>query len=257
MSKKLSGTTMIRDGVLYDYCFVESIKCLQELCEEVIICDAGSTDGTVEILRQLEDNKTKVIYREPDEWESLKPIGKERLNYFSNLAIEQVSHEWNYYQQGDEVTSQDCYDAIHKAVNCGISHSYFVKRINLWGSPYTRLNVMQNRMPCSEAIVRLAQSRFRTYSDAESICVDAVSDMFFKDITMVHYGFVRKPEIMLKKAINMQDEVFQMGSHDVKLDNCDKFEPERWFSGNDLVPFNEHPKIMQKWVNERSPDKQG
>lgn len=251
MSKKISGTTFIKDGCKFDYCFVESIKSLQEFCDEVIICNVISNDGTTEILKQLENGKTKVIYREPDEWDSLKALGKERLNYFSNLAFDQISNEWNYYQQADEIIIDNSRYYIMEAINSEISSSYFVHRINLWATPNTMLKVPQSRMPCSEIIVRLAKSKYRTYGDAESIAVDEVSDAYMNKIKMVHYGFVRNAAKMKHKAISMQEEVFQMGGHDVKLDNCEAFISERWFSGSDLIEFNEHPKIMMEWIKTR------
>lgn len=45
---KIAGTTFIRNGETYDYCYLETIQCLLEFCDHVFVVDAGSGDGTLE-----------------------------------------------------------------------------------------------------------------------------------------------------------------------------------------------------------------
>lgn len=65
-------------------------------------------------------------------------------------------------------------------------------------------------------------------------------------------GFVRKREVMKAKVINMQEGVFEMANHDIKLDRSDIFQPELWFDDNDLKLIDEPlPLLIQNWAKER------
>lgn len=250
--KSLGGSLFIRNNYLYDYCAEESIKSLLEFCDRVSVVDAGSSDGTVEMLQELESrNKNLTItYLTEQDWQSQQGKGYSKLCYFTDIAISRLDTDYNYYQQGDEITHEDCYDNIRRAVEQGYE-GYLISRINLWQNPYFRLDVWGNRNPCSTQIVRLARTKYRSHGDAESLAAPNI-DGFLHAIRMYHVGFIRKREIMKAKIINMQEDVFELGSHDVKLDGCDIFNPQLWFGPEDLVPISEPlPTLIQKWAAER------
>lgn len=248
----LGGSLFIRNNYLYDYCAEESIKSLLEFCDKVSVVDAGSSDGTVEMLKELEarDKNLIVTYLTEQDWQKQQGKGYSKLCYFTDIAISKLNTDYNYYQQADEITHENCYDSIRRAMEW-VSEGYLISRINLWQSPYLRLKVIGNRNPCSTQIVRLAKTQYRSYGDAESLAAPN-DDNYVEQIRLYHMGFVRKREIMKAKVINMQEGVFELGSHDVKLDGSDIFIPERWFGPADLVPIGEPlPALIQKWAAER------
>jgi len=248
MSKRLGGTQFVIDGLTYDYCFKESIQSMQEFCDEVVIVDAGSRDGTVEVLKTLENEKTKIIYLDREEWDSLH--GWAKLNHFSNKAIAELTAEWNFYQQSDEVVHEKCHKSIREAVDYGTAEAYLVSRINLWNTPYEMLNVKGNRNPCSTQVIRLAKSQYMTGGDAESIYAPA-SGAYLDRIRIYHFGFVRNKEVHADKIRNMQANVFEVGV-DKKLDGMTTFDPSKWFGPEDLLPVPEIlPAIMDQWCLER------
>lgn len=248
MSKRLGGTQFVIDGCKYDYCFAESIRSLQEFCDEVVVVDAGSKDGTVEILKTLENEKTKIIYLDREEWDSLH--GWAKLNHFSNKAIAELTTEWNFYQQSDEVVHESCYKAIKEAVEYGTAEAYLVQRINLWNTPFQKLNVQGNRNPCSTQIIRLAKSQYMTGGDAESIYAPA-SSAYLDRIRLYHFGFVRDKKVHADKIRNMQSQVFEVPV-DTKLEGMTDFDPTKWFSDSDLEPVSEPlPHLMQRWALDR------
>lgn len=95
----------MRNGKTFDYCYAESIKCLKEFCDHVFILDAGSDDDTdKDILLNLCDDKTTFIRLLPESWH--EQHGKEKLNYFTNIAIEaaeKAGYEYQLNLQADEI----------------------------------------------------------------------------------------------------------------------------------------------------------
>jgi hypothetical protein len=248
---KLAGTLFCYNAVSQDYCIKESIISLSKCCDHIFVVDAGSTDTTQFEIANLDiDNITFIILNNKD-WQEQK--GKEKLNYFTNVAIEaaeKAGYEWQINLQADEIIHEKSYDAIRKAIEED-NESYMSKRINLWKSPYLQLNVSQDRLPCSENIIRLAKTKYKSVGDAESIGVNSVSFDYLNDIRIYHMGFVRKRDIMKYKVIHIQEEIFGVG-HDKKLDGIDYFEPDRWFTKEDLKPIDEPlPAIIKEWAKKR------
>jgi glycosyltransferase involved in cell wall biosynthesis len=245
---KLGGTIFVRNGLQYDYCFVEAINSLKEFCDEVIVLDASSDDGTKEVVEKMADSKTKIVCLEKEEWDEQK--GKEKLAYFTNKAIEHLTTAWNFNCQADEILHEKSYKAVRSAINSNYADGYMVTRVNLWGSPYMQLNVPQSRLPCSSQVIRLTKSNCQSVGDGESLDCQVVFN-FVKDIELWHYGFVRKKEVMKAKIINMQRDVFQI-SPDPKLDTMEVFDSTAWFKKEDLLPIDHpHPKIMKEWIKTR------
>lgn len=251
MSKKLAGTLFIRNGIQFDYCYLEAIKCLKELCDHVFIVDAGSDDGTYETIFDFHDENTTIIHC-VNEWQMIH--GKEKLNHFTNIAIEaaeKAGYEYQINCQGDEIIHELSYKTIRTVIESGCE-GFMCKRINLWKDCNHQLNVPQNRLPCSSEIIRLAKTKYRSCGDAESLDVPDVNQNYTNLIEIWHYGFVRKKEVMKSKIVNMQEAVFGI-DHDPKLDQSEIFNPDLWFDPvKDLKLIKgEHPLIMQEWIQSR------
>lgn len=248
---KLAGTLFVFNGHKFDYCFMEAIKCLIEFCDYVIVV-AGGDDGTYENVCTLSGENIKIIKITQEEWDAHH--GKEKLSYFTNIAIQEADRmgfEYQFNLQADEIVHEKSYGEIRKAVGLG-ANAYFCTRINLWESPYLKLNVPQERKPCSTEIVRLAKVCYRSYDDAENIAAHDPDVYFLNGIRIYHMGFVRKQEVMKSKIINMQCNVFGMADYDKKLDQSDTFNPKLWFDGDDLEVIDEPlPKIIQEWAKQR------
>lgn len=244
----LGGFLFIRNGIQYDYNFKETIESLLQFCDKVLVVDAGSDDGTKEVLWGMNDEKLTINFRLKEEWDSIQ--GREKLSYFQNLAADQLNTDYQFLCQADEVVCESSYPEIRAAIETG-KEGYLCERINLWGSPNTMLNVSLNRMPCSVHVLRLSKKGYYSYDDGESIAAPADTS-FVDKIKIIHYGFVRKKEVMKAKIINMQEGVFAMESHDAKLDQCEVFDSKLWFDGDDLAPIDfTHPPIMNQWILER------
>lgn len=244
----LGGAIFIREGVKFDYCFQEAIKCLQELCDEVCILAIGGEDETVDICMGYEDQHTSIVYLDSREWEEHK--GRERLSYFQNLCKSFLTTDYYFLLQGDEILHEDSFDAVRKAIETG-AEAFYCERINIWRDCNSYINVEPERQPCNTQIIRLAKLKYGSVGDGESI--EAFADPhFIDDIRIYHMGFVRKREIMKAKVINMQETVFQLGFHDPKLDQSEMFDWSFWFNEKELSQIHEPlPKFIKYWASKR------
>lgn len=249
MSKSLTGTLFIHNGVEFDYCFMESIRCLQEFCDEVVVVNVGSTDGTTQLLQDLvtQRAKTTILHLPTHIWDSFH--GKEKLAIFTNMALAHVNTDYYFNLQADEIVHEESYTAIRDAIETDLP-AFLCRRINLWGTPFTQLCVPEGRMPCSTGIVRLAKPEYHSVGDGESIEAPTNPD-FLEKIRIYHMGFVRRKEVMKRKIIHMQENVFGI-DHDPKLDKAEIFDSTLWFSGDDMESVKEPlPKIIQRWALDR------
>jgi len=114
---KLSGYTTTKNVIDSDYPWRESIISLLGFCDEVIVVDGGSTDGTWEELQTMSamqgDGRLKVHQVKRD-WDA------KRFALFDGqqkaVARSLCSSEWCWQQDIDEVIHEDDYDKIKSLV---------------------------------------------------------------------------------------------------------------------------------------------
>jgi len=56
---KVSGFTIVRNGELYAYPYVEAIQSILPLCDEMVVNVGKSNDNTLEIIRAIDNKKNK------------------------------------------------------------------------------------------------------------------------------------------------------------------------------------------------------
>ena len=247
MSKTLGGFIFFKDAEKFDYCYRQAVESLLSVCDKVSLVAFAPTDDWLPADIFLD--KRLYVYSLPNHmWDAMK--GKTKLSNFQNIAAMCLDTDYQLLVQADEVIHPDSYGAIREAMETG-GDGFLCERVNLWGSPNTMLVVPQERQPCSVLVNRLTKRGYWCYDDGESIASPTTLD-FANRIKIIHYGFVRKKEVMKAKIINMQTGVFAMQNYDPKLDQCEVFDSTLWFKDSDLEPIDfEHPDIMKEWVAER------
>lgn len=245
----LGAITWVRNNMLYDYHVAETVECLKELADAVVVLDAGSNDGTDALVESLQDKKTRAVLLAQETWDGIH--GREKLATMQNIALGFLDTEYYILCQADEIIHEDSFAAIREAIETG-HQGFYCSRINFWKDANHILDVPHNRKPCSTEIVRLARTDCFSYGDGESIAVDKADQQFLNQIRIMHYGFVRKKEVMIQKIKNMQLNVFELGAADPKMNDMDVFDWSAWFSEKDLGKFNEqHPKFIREWIKTR------
>ena len=94
------------------------IESARLIADEILVADSGSTDGTLEIVRSLDD--CRVIERE-----------YVHSGDFKNWAIPQAAHDWVFVLDADERITPQLADEIHRLMSAGPAlDGYWVYRDN-------------------------------------------------------------------------------------------------------------------------------
>ena len=247
----LGGTIFCYNAIKNDYCLSEAVESLKALCDNIVILDAGSTDGTKELVRSFADEKTLTVLCHNNEWESNH--GREKLAYFTNKAITYLFTDWHINLQADEVIHENSFDAIRKAIEKPDAEGYWVSRPNLWGDSQHYLDVPDSRKPVGDVIIRLCKTKYKSIGDAQSLHCPLADMSFVDDIRLYHMGFVRNKYVHCEKIRHMLVDVFEMGENDKRVDDMKGvFDPFVMFSRDYLKPIKESfPVFVQEWAVER------
>lgn len=247
--KTLGGSLMVCDGKKYDYCFVEAIQSLLGFCDDVVVTTFSKEDADEIQDRIPTTPRLRLWQLDRHRWDETH--GRERLNLWTNFTKECLSTEWHFNLQADEIVHENCYQTIRMAIEKPVD-GFLCRRFNLWGDPYHYLRVDHSRLPCSDYVIRLAKTRYKSCGDAESLEVQA-TDMYKDAIRIYHMGFVRDRAVMPKKVLQMQQNVFEI-EPDKRIVHQEVFDP--WsvdFKPQDVVPLLEPlPKVIQEWSAQRA-----
>jgi hypothetical protein len=112
---KVSGFTIIRNAVKFDYPIVQAIQSILPLCDEMIVCIGFSEDGTSELIRSIPSDKIRII---PTVWDDSLREGGKVLAVETDKAFDAVAEDsdWAFYIQGDEVIHEKYHPGILEAM---------------------------------------------------------------------------------------------------------------------------------------------
>lgn len=239
---KIYGFTLLRNGVKYDYPFLESLRSLCALCDQVFVALGDSDDGTEAKLAEFRN-----IVIVPTVWdESMRKSGL-ILSQQTNIALEALREKtregWGFYLQADEVLNEKDFPLIRRdleeADRTGCDSVSF-RYLHFWQS-YHQIAIAKRWYPQEIRAVKL-DSAARSYGDAQSF--EQVRKRFESDALVYHYGHVREAGAYEKKKADFgrwwhQDEelkkVLQKGAR------RDKHEPT-------LPYFGSQPGFMKERI---------
>jgi len=253
----LGGTLWVRNAIELDYCVGPAIRSLAGVCDKVLVGDAQSTDGTLDLLTKLADELPNVEILGNLPWGCADNYM--RISMLANMVREQLVTDWHLMLQADEVVHEIGYDFIRRAIGLQTATEvYTMQRVNLFGS-YARSireTIPNQRKPCSDLVARLAKTHVPSFSDGESLKVEGSVEDLGKLAPIMHYGYVRDIDKLIHKTKDMQGWFYGPGSgYDTRIDKAKvegRFDYRLWFEEHELGPLPyEHPKVAQSWVNER------
>lgn len=268
----LSGIIPARNCISLDYCVDEAILSMIPVCDEIVVCDSDSDDGTRQLLDDWanREDKIKVInwpwprFPTPDEVERddlTRPKGDARmLIAWINHAREQCSYDMVCQLDADEVFDPRGYKRMRQAVD-ELTPVWF-KRANLWGNPKMGIFEAPHGTVCGERVVRISPQDIELCSDeprpeGEPECRKRAIDDMGDTLMVFHLGFLREQEKFLKKSRVMQAAL--MNCYDPRLRQAEKT-GESWVelspfpADKPLLGFNasQLPGFAKEWLRKRN-----
>jgi len=247
----LGGSICIRNGDDLDYCWREAVISLEAICDQVVICDGDSTDGTTEAIKKwcAENPKLKYVRYQ---WPS--PCGDN--NYWVkwiNWAREHLDTDWHFQLDADEIVHEKSYDEIRQFIAVPW-RSAFMQRWNFWKDTK---HMIPEGYKLGRWVCRIAPSRFWLASDGpHEMGNHAPSIGVRTNIQLYHYGFLRHRESFFKKQRAFQG--YYANAYDQRLRKAEKLDvhwadaPEiKDWKVDDEYSSGPHPAVIQGWLKQR------
>ena len=96
----VSGFTIVRNAILFDYPITESILSLLPLVDELVVAVGQSRDATRQVVASIGSPKLRIV---DTVWDESARLGGTVLAQQTNLALDECKGDWCFYLQADEV----------------------------------------------------------------------------------------------------------------------------------------------------------
>lgn len=204
---KVTGFTFIRNAVKFDYPVVESIRSILPLCDDFVVAVGNSEDDTEDLINTIDKQKVKIINTVWDDSPEMKRGGKVFASE-TDKAFRAVpdDSDWAFYIQGDEVIHEKyletIYSAMEKWKDDNRVDGLLFRYMHFYGS-YDYVGISQ-RWYRNEIRVIKNNKTIYSYRDAQGFRKDGNKKLNVKplDAYVYHYGWVKKPEVMMNKIRN-------------------------------------------------------
>jgi glycosyltransferase involved in cell wall biosynthesis len=254
---KISGFTIVRNAIQYDFPIAECISSALDLVDEFIVVIGNGDDDTEAVVSAIPSNKIRVIR---SDWNTSK-YKKDGTVYAhqTDIALEACTGDWCLYLQADEVLHEKDIPIIHKACLQFLDdkevEGFLFNYIHFYGSYDRYINALHFAYPKEIRMVRNspdihswkdAQSfRYIPGFDYEDYCQKAGTrklQCIDLNAYIYHYGWCRDPRKMVKK-IAEQHSMHSGRSHEAV---------EEYFDYGNLSTLprfkGTHPSVMQNRI---------
>lgn len=250
----ISGYTYVRNCLELDYCFELCIASMLPFCDEVVVCDRDSTDGTAEILMDWSEREPKLrVINMP--WD--EPNAKlDFLVEWMNFTRQHLKYENQFYLDADELLDPES-GPLLREIPKGEARTFY--RLNFWKDGKT---LIPRGHTCSHLVVRYGPSHLKSTSDeiygpgqfpGPEPRIRRISKVDER-LRIFHYGFLRKRQALFDKCRVVLRGFF--GGYDERLVEAEKHPDQPWqnFCFH-TAPYETyhgtHPEIAIQWLKER------
>lgn len=248
----MTGIIPVRNCIELDYCPTLGVESMLPICDEILISDGGSTDGTREFFVEWATREPKIKVLDFP-WEN--PVSSNFFLYrWINWTQQRASYDMIASLDADEAFDPASYPRMREAVEKRECLNFI--RLNLWRDPF---HTCPKGTVCSWLVARLGPSEMPMVSDniyppgeEPEIRQNAKND---DSLRIWHLGFLREKEKFFKKC---RAELYFLHGivQDPRLIQAET-------TGEDWValctwkdqPLVEHgfalPELIKPWLKER------
>ena len=249
----VSGFTIVRNAIRFDYPIVEAIKSILPLCDEVVVAVGKSEDETLQLIKSINDSKIKIIETIWDD--SLREGGKV-LAAETNKAYDAISEkaDWCFYIQGDEVMHEKYLPTIKSEMEKWKDDTRVEGLLFKYTHFYGSYDFVGDSRKWYREEIRIVRKNkeIRSYKDAQGFRKSDNSKLVVQPINafVYHYGWVKPPAAMQAKQ-----ESFHKMWHDDKWmkENIPAAKEFDYSQIDSLAKFaGTHPIVMQERVQKQN-----
>lgn len=250
---KVSGFTIVRNAIKYDYPVVEAITSILPVCDEFVVAVGKSEDTTLDLIKQIPSDKIRII---ETVWDESLRAGGRTFAQETDKALQAISADvdWCFYIQADEILHEKYLEAVRGALlrykddknvdGLLFNYKHFYGSYDYVGESW--------RWYRREIRVVRNEKKIFSYKDAQGFRKKPNHKLAVKliDATIYHYGWVKDPRTMQDKRKEWNRFYFNDQWIDANIPKADEFD----FSQVDsLIKFNgTHPQVMDDRIKRKN-----
>jgi len=246
---KVSGFTIVRNAIKFDYPIVEAITSFLFICDEVIVAVGKSDDHTLDLIKSIDSEKIKIV---ETVWNDTLREGGYVLADETNKAFAAISpdSDWAFYIQGDEVIHEKDLPAIKAAMLQYKDDKAVEGLLFNYNHFYGSYDFVGDTRQWYRKEIRIVRNdkNISSYRDAQGFRKNGNKlNVKAIDASIFHYGWVKPPEAQQAKQQTFHklwhtDEWMKQNIPDVDQFDYDTIDSLAYFTGT-------HPRVMQNRIN--------
>lgn len=249
---KVTGFTIVRNAIKFDYPIVEAITSILPLCDEFVVAVGNSEDTTLDLIKSISSPKIRII---ETTWDDSLREGGRVLAVETDKAFAAIKPDtdWAFYIQADEV--------IHEKY-----HPVILETMKKWNNDKNVEGLLFNYTHFYGSYDYVGDSRkwykheIRIVKYNSTICSFRDAQGFRKgnklirvkpvNASVFHYGWVKPPELQQKKQKHFNkmwhnDEWMKKNVPDVEAFDYSQIDSLALYTGT-------HPKVMEQRINNKN-----
>jgi len=242
-SMKLSGFTIARNVIKFNYPILESIQSILPICDEFIVNVGDSEDDTLDLIQSIASDKIRIIQ---NDWDLSQ--GAEVLSVQTNLALKECQGDWAFYLQSDEVIHEDDFKQLRHMLDKHLNESKVdalrFRWFHFYGS-YFRYRIDRGWYQKQDRIIR-NNGEVESFGDAFGFQRKDKKPLrrINTNCFLYHYGWVHSQEVMSQRRINAANIGFTTLMEDERQAKYDYGNLNRF-----PAYFGRHPAVMKERIS--------
>ncbi|MEI7453038.1 MAG: glycosyltransferase family 2 protein [Actinomycetes bacterium] len=224
----------------HDYCIHECVSSVAPICDQILIVECDSSDGTQDLLAQMSSMEPKIkVIRHP--WKPSR-TGLEWITSIYSDTKSEIGTDWYIGMDADEIILPSDYPVIQDHFRSQITAGTevcgtFIRR-TFWKDSK---HILPNGTICNHLCHKLVPKTQTVSGDL----IEPPKTLLLK-AEIYHYGHIRLNKAWAKKCGKMQDWAFG------KVPECWTENPSSVVPDGDLIEFHaQHPMLAHQWLLDR------